>query len=185
MSVGVVRRQRDRVAQGRSAVLEIAAVHQRCTKIGQRVGIEGLDFQRAVIGGDGVVIAPQRVQRVAEIAVSLGEVGLDGGRLTVGFDRLVVIPHFEKRDAEIAQRHRHLRLDRQRAPRRFRGETRPSGDAQHLAEIGVKQGYERRQLGRAPDMLDRLAELATLVCDEAEQMLGLGQIRLRFKNPPA
>jgi hypothetical protein len=43
----------------------------------------------------------------------------------------------------------------------------------------------RRQSHRALHMLDRFAELAVLVGDDAEQMLGLGQVRLCFEDTAA
>ena len=49
----------------------------------------------------------------------------------------------------------------------------------------MKQGDLRRQLDRALHMLDRRAELAVLVSDDAEQMLGLGRIRLGFEDAAA
>ena len=98
---------------------------------------------------------------------------------------LLVVLQFVKRDAEIAQRRRHVRLDLERAPRRFGGEARAAGKAQHLAEIGMKQRDLRRKPDRALHVLDRLAELAVLVRDDAEQMLGLRRLRLRLEDAAA
>ena len=46
----------------------------------------------------------------------------------------------------------------------------------------MKQRDLRRELGRALHVLDGLAELAVLVRDDAEQMLGFGQVRLRLED---
>ena len=111
-----------------------------------------------------------------------GEVGLGRDRLAMGAGGLFVILQLVERDAEIAQRHRHMRIDRERAPRRVGGEPGTPRQPQHLAEIGVKQRGLRREFGRALHMLDRLAELAVLVRDEAEQMLRFRRVRLRLDH---
>ena len=97
---------------------------------------------------------------------------------------LVVLQLIE-RDAEIAQRRGifgSISIARRAC---FGGELRPAGEPKHLAEIGVKQRHLRRKLDRALHVLDSLAELAVLVRDDAEQMLGLGQVRLRLEDVAA
>ena len=46
----------------------------------------------------------------------------------------------------------------------------------------MKQRDLRRELGRALHVLDGLAELAVLVRDDAEQMLGFRHVRLRLED---
>ena len=46
----------------------------------------------------------------------------------------------------------------------------------------MKQRDLRRELDRALHVLDRLAELAVLVRDHAEQMLGFGHVGLRLED---
>jgi hypothetical protein len=180
--IGVVRRQRYGAAQHRNALFEAAAVVQRGAEIGPGVGVIGIDLNGAPIGDDRFVEAPQRMQRVAEIAMRLGEIGIGRDRLALGLGGFFVIFELVQRDAEIAQRRGHRRLDLDRCARRVGGELGPAGKAEHFAEIGVKQCHPRRELRRPLHVLDGIAELAVLVADDAEQMLGLRDVRLRLED---
>ncbi len=68
----------------------------------------------------------------------LGKIGLGRDRLALRARGAFVILQLVQRDAEIAQRRRHIRIDLERAARRFGGKFGAAGKAQHLAEIGVK-----------------------------------------------
>ena len=125
------------------------------------------------------------MQRIAEIAVRFGEIRAGGDGLALRQRRFLVVFQFVERDAEIAQGRRHRRLDFERAPRLRHREPRPSGEAEHLAEIGMKQSDVWGELGRPLHMLDRLAKLAVLVGDDAEQVLGLRQVGLCLQHLPA
>jgi len=99
--------------------------------------------------------------------------------------RLLVLLELVERDAEVAVRRRHVGIDLDRAPRLVGGEFWPAGEPQHLAEVGAKERDLRGDLDRAPHVLDRLAELAALVGDDAEQVGGLGQVRLGVERAAA
>ena len=60
-----------------------------------------------------------------------------------------------------------------------------AGQPQHLAEIGVKQRDLRRELDRTLHVLDCFAELAVLMRDDAEEMFGLGAVRLGLEEAAA
>ena len=119
---------------------------------------------------------------VAEIAVRFGKIGVGRDRLAMGACCLLVIFQLVERDAEIAQRHRHDGIDLDRAPGFLDRKLGAAGEAQHFAEIGMKQ----RDIGREPHcllhMLDRLGELAVLVGDNAAQMVRHRQIGLGLQN---
>ena len=185
MGIGVVRRQRDSAAQHRDAFLEIAVVVQSGSEIGPAVGEIGVDRNGAAIGDDGFVEPPQRMQCIAEIAMRLGKIGIGGDRLALRRGGFLVFFELVERDAEIAQRRRHGRLDIERRAGGRGRELRPAGEPEHFAEIGMKQRDMRRELGRAFDVLDRVAELAVLVRDDAQEMLRLRDIRLRLEDLPA
>ena len=59
-------------------------------------------------------------------------------RLAMRLGSVLVGLQLIQRDAEIAERHRHIGLDRERAPRGLHGQTRAAGYPQHLSEIGVE-----------------------------------------------
>ena len=180
--IGVMRRQRDGAAQCRNAFFEAAAVMQRGAEIGPAVGIIGIDLDGAAVSGDRLVEAPQGVQRIAEIAVRLGKIRLGRDRLALGARRAFVVLQFIERDAEIAERGGHFGIDLERGTRGVGGELGAAGEAEHFAEIGMEQRHLRRELGCALHVLDGVAELAVLVGDDAEQMLGFRHVRLRLED---
>jgi hypothetical protein len=74
----VVRRKRQRVAQGGDTLLVDPVVVQRGAEIGPGFGVVGLDLDGAVVADDRLVELPQCVQGIAEIAVRLGEFWIGG-----------------------------------------------------------------------------------------------------------
>jgi len=185
MGIRVVRRKRQGVAERGDALLVGSVVVERGAEIGPGLGIVGLDRDGAAIADGRLVELPQRMQGVAQIAVRLGEFRIGGDRLAVDARGLLVVLELVERDAEIAQRHRHVGLDLDRPPRQFGRELGAAGETQHLAEIGVKERDLGRQPDRLLDVLDRIAQVAVLVGDQPEEMLGYRQVGLRFENAPA
>ena len=69
---------------------------------------------------------------------------------------------------------------------RFGGELGAAGEAEHLAEIGVKQRDLWAPAGsRFCTCSIASPRLAVLMGDQPEEMLGYRQVRLRFENTPA
>ena len=182
MGVGMMRRERDGAPQRDHAFVEVAAMMQRGAEIGPGVGIVGLKLDRAAIGDDRFVEPLERVQRIAEIAVRFGKVGLRRNGLALRACGLLVILQLVQRDAEIGERHRHVGLDLKRAPGLFGGEFGPAGKPQHLAEIGVIERNLRCECDRTLHVLDGVGEFAVLVDDDAEEMGGLGRVRLSLQD---
>ena len=181
MGVCMMRRKCNRAAQ-RDDFLEVAAVVEGRSEIGPSIGVVGLEIDGAAVGRNGFIEPARGMQRVAEIAVRFGEGWIDFDRPTLGTRRLVVLFELVECDTEVAQRRRHLRLDVERAPRFFDSKLGAPGEAIHLAEISVKERHLRCKLCGAAHMLDRLGSLPLLVRDQAEQMLGFRQIRLRLED---
>ncbi len=69
----------------------------------------------------------------------LGKIGLGRDRLALRARGVFVVFEFVERDAEIAQRGRHFGIDLERGARGVGGELGAAGEAEHFAEIGVKQ----------------------------------------------
>ena len=111
-----------------------------------------------------------------------GEVGIERDGAVVIAERLLELALIEQRDAEIAQRVRIIGVDLERAAAGGDRLVGAAGEAAHLAEIGVVERDVRLDGDGAAHVLDRLAELAGLMRDDAEHVHGLGVVRLRRRG---
>jgi glycosyl transferase family 2 len=182
MRIGMMRRQGNRVTQGGDSLLEGTAMVQRRAEIGERRGMTRIERHGPAIGCDRLVVTPLSVERVAEIAVRISEIRAELDCLAVRPLGLGIVLQLVERDAEIGVGHRHRPVDGDGSLCRFGGEARPPDKPQHLTEIGVVERGLRREFGGVADVLDRLVELAALMRDETEQMLGVWEIRLRGED---
>src|SRR3954467_10894194 len=99
--------------------------------------------------------------------------------------RLLVVFHFIERDAEIAQRLRIVGPQRERAAALLNRLVRQPGEAAHLAEVGMIERDVGGERPRPPQVLDRLSQLAGLMCDQPEQMTRVRLVWLRREDAGA
>ncbi len=158
---------------------------QRGAEIAPGVGEIRGERHGAAIGVDRLVEALERVQRVAEVAVRQGEIGRERDGAAMAGGGLLVVLALVERGAEIAQRFGIIGLELDRAAAGGDRRVDAAGEPAHLAEIGVEERHVRRDLDRALEMPDRLAEPARLVRDHAEDMQGIGLVRLRLERASA
>ena len=125
----------------------------------------------------GVGETLETLQRIAAITVRLGKAVVERDGAVIELQCLFEFALIEQGNAEVAQGARIVRIDFQRAPAGRDRFVDASGEPAHLAEIGVIERNVRLDGDRAANMLDRFAELAGLMGDDAEHVLGLGVIR--------
>ena len=98
--------------------------------------------------------------------------------------RFLELALVEQRDAEIAERAGIIGVELDRAAAGGDRLVDAAGEPAHFAEIGVVERDIRLDRDGAAQMLDRLAELARLMRDDAEHVRGLGVVRLGGDGAP-
>ena len=162
---------------------EIAAHQQENAESGPRIGVVRRQRYGAAQHRNALFEAAAVVQRGAEIGPGVGVIGIDLNGAPIGDDRFVEAPQRMQRVAEIAMRLGEIGIGRDRLALGLGGFFVIFELVQRDAEIAQRRGHRRLDLDRRPlHVLDGIAELAVLVADDAEQMLGLRDVRLRLED---
>ena len=182
MRIGVMRCERDGAAHCRCAVVETPAVMQRRAEIGPCVGKVGSQFDCVTVSIDGVIEPSQCVQRIAEIAVRFGKIGLGRDGLAVSAGGFAKLPHLVERDTEIAPCFGIVRPKLDCAVGGGDRVLRPSGEAEHLAEIAVIERDARVGSDGALHEIDRVRQLPFLMRDDPKEVKRRRVIRARAQH---
>ena len=124
----------------------------------------------------------RHAQRIAEIVISFGHIGLKLDREAVLGDRLVILLAVVMHDSKIVARLRVVGLEPERFLELDRGLIGVAVLAKDFAEVGMIARNVGMDPDRAANLGDRLALLAERIERHAEDVVGVGILRLALQD---